>query len=293
MRSLIIGASGQLGWALCRAFSPAYQVIEAAHRHPRQGQLTLDLADAASTWKLLEEVRPDLVLVAGAITNVDGCEVDPGACRRVNARGPGVVAEYARSSGAGVVFFSTDHVFDGLKASYTESDPINPLNVYARSKAEGEAAVREMLPDRHLVIRTSWVYGPDQERRNFALRLVDRLSAREQVPLPLDQWGSPTYTEDLASATRFLIEHRHTGTFHATGPELIDRVSLGRRICARFGLDAGRIVPKPTSELGQDAPRPLRVKLECWKLWATGAGEFRGVNVGLDSLRAWCVSQDQ
>lgn len=287
MRSLLIGASGQLGQALSSAFPPGYEIIEAVCRHARPGQLTVDLADRASIWAALRETEADLILIAGAMCDVDLCELEPGACYRINAMGPQVVAEYARENGGRVVLFSTDHVFDGSTEAYGEYDPVGPLNAYARSKVLAEAVVRQLIPDRYLVIRTSWLYGPDPRRRNFVLRLVDRMIAGESVVVPADQWGSPTYTGDLAEATRFLAEHDHAGTFHATGPEFIDRASFAQRICRHFGLDESWIVPKPTSELGQAARRPLRVRLDCGKLGATASGKFRGIDSGLVSLRTW------
>jgi dTDP-4-dehydrorhamnose reductase len=160
------------------------------------------------------------------------------------------------------------------------------VNEYARSKARGEAAVRELLPDRHVILRTSWVYGPDVVRRNFALRLVDRLRQGEKVPVPSDQWGCPTYTEDLAAATLALVEQGVTGTFHACGAEIIDRVALGRLICACFGVSDAGLVPTPTAALGQAAPRPLRVAMDCSKLARTVAVPFRDLRAGLARLAA-------
>lgn len=248
--------------------------------------MPLDLADAFATTTLLKGYGPDLVLIAGAMCNVDRCEREPDLCRRINVDGPAAVAAYARRHGSRVVFFSTDHVFDGAQSSYRESDAVNPLSVYARSKMEAEDVIRETVPARHLIIRTGWVYGPDPQRRNFVLRLVDRLQAGDAVNVPADQWGSPTYTDDLAGAARVLVERDEAGTFHATGPELVDRVSLARRVCDTFALDASRIVPQPTSALGQLARRSLRVLLNCDKLHATGAPTFRAVGAGLDALTA-------
>jgi len=218
--------------------------------------------------------------------NVDRCEREPDLCRRINVDGPAAVAAYARRHGSRVVLFSTDHVFDGVQPSYRESDAVNPLSVYARSKMEAENVIRETIPAQCLIIRTGWVYGPDLQRRNFVLRLVDRLRAGEAVDVPVDQWGSPTYTEDLAEAVRFFVEREETGTFHATGPELIDRVSLAHRVCDAFALNASRIVPQPTSALGQLARRSPRVLLNCDKLHGTGAPTFRAVGAGLDALIA-------
>jgi dTDP-4-dehydrorhamnose reductase len=286
-RLLLIGASGQLGQALRAAFGERHDVVEAAYQHPGAGQLVVDLGDRASTMAALNDVKPAVVLIAGARTHVDGCEVAPEECLRINVDGPATVAGFARGTGAWVVYYSTDYVFDGGEPSYGEDDPVTPLNVYGRSKAEGESAVRSLVPDHHLVMRTSWVYGPDAKRRNFALRLVDALSRPgPPVRIPSDQWGSPTYTQDLAAATGALLDEGRSGTFHATGPEPIDRASLARRICAVFSLDVSRVVPTPTDEMGQGARRPMQVRLRGDKLAATGLASFRGVDAGLQALRA-------
>jgi dTDP-4-dehydrorhamnose reductase len=285
VRTLLIGASGQLGRALAGRFADR-ALIAAAHAHPRGGDMRIDLGDAAGTRAALSAARPDLILVAGAMCNVDLCEVEPGACERTNTQGPVLVAEYARAHGARVVLFSTDHVFDGEKSAYLETDPVNPLNVYARSKALAEDAVRGLLPDRHVIVRTGWVYGPDWQRRNFVLRLIDRLAAGERVPVASDQWGSPTYTDDIASATRYLVDRGEAGTFHATGPDCLSRSALAAGICEQFALDPHNLVSQRTSELKQRAPRPLRVLLDCRKLLAAGAAPFRSVPEGLRSLAA-------
>lgn len=282
--TLILGARGQLGRALASEFGGTGEVIETVHRNPLAGQQTADLSDASGLITLMDQIRPGLILIAGAFCNVDLCETETQACRRVNTEGPRVIAEWARNHGGTVVYYSTDHVFDGSLPEYRESDPVRPLSVYAASKAEGEAAVRNALPDAHLILRTSGLYGPDAARKNFVIRLVDRLRAGETVRLPSDQWGSPTATRDLASATRFLLEKDLRGTYHATGPDFLPRTELARRICTFFKLDERLIVPTPTQELQQPAKRPLRVKLNTGKLKSAGAPAFRSIEQGLAIL---------
>ena len=276
--------------ALGATFERGHDVVLTAHSHRQPGDITLDLGDAAAATALLQSQRPDVVLVAGAMCHVDLCEQEPDLCRRINVEGPAVIAEYARRAGTRVVLFSTDHVFDGGRRSYAEEDEVHPLGVYARSKMEAENAIRGIIPAQHLIIRTGWVYGPDRQRRNFILRLIDRLRQGETVDVPADQWGCPTYTDDLAQAVRFLVDEGATGTFHATGPDLIDRASLARRVCDRFDLDADRVMPRPTTALGQAARRSLRVLLDCSKLSQTGSPDFRGISAGLDALAAWSAS---
>lgn len=286
---LLIGGSGQLGVALSAAFAQGNDLVATAYSHPQPGQVTLNLGDADAVTALLQNQRPDLVLIAGAMCHVDRCEQEPELCRRINVQGPAVMADYVRRQGVRVVFFSTDHVFDGSQPSYSESNAVHPLSVYASSKREAEDAIREIVPTQHLIVRTGWVYGPDPQRRNFILRLVDRVRQGETVDVPADQSGSPTYTDDLAQAARFLLDRGESGTFHATGPEFVDRVSLAHRVCERFNLDSGRVMPRPTSALGQAAQRSLRVLLDCSKLRDAGAPPFRGIAAGLDDLAAWSV----
>jgi dTDP-4-dehydrorhamnose reductase len=283
MRVLLIGGSGQLGTALERAFR-SMDLVTTAHRHAARRHVSLDLADPSAIEGVLQHTRPDLVLVAGAMCHVDRCEQEPDLCSRINVGGPIAVAEFVRRSDARVVFFSTDHVFDGTEPTYREDDPVHPLNTYATSKAEAERSIREILPSRHLIVRTGWVYGPDPCRRNFVLRLVDRVRAGETVEVPDDQWGNPTHTEDLAAAVRFLVDRGETGTMHATGPDAIDRASFARRICDAFGLDRARVLARPTGVLAQPAPRALRVQLDCSRLRSTGAPAFRTIGDGLSDL---------
>jgi dTDP-4-dehydrorhamnose reductase len=290
MRVLIIGANGQLGRALTQTFSKGYEVVQAVHRQPAAGQIVLELEDPVGVLTALNHTKPEVILLAGAFCHVDLCETEWDTCRRVNVEGPQAVAWYVRNEGGCVVYYSTDQVFDGMKDAYSEADPVAPLNRYAKSKAKGEAVVRAIIPDRCLILRTAWLYGPDVARKNFILRLIKRLSQGEDVAVPHDQWGTPTYSEDLARATRYLVERGDTGTYHAVGPDFIDRVSLARKVCARFGLDERWLIPMATSDLGQAAPRPLRVRLDCQKLRGTGAPPFRSFDAGLEALQAWLES---
>lgn len=286
---LILGAGGQLGEALSQEFRDPYEPVEAVHRSPEPGQRLVELTDLRGTLALLEEVRPDWILIAAAFCNVDLCETERERCRQVNARAPAAIAEWSRANGAGVLYYSTDHVFDGAAPGYSEETPVSPLSVYAKAKAEGERAVRAQLPERHLILRTSGLYGPESARKNFVVRLVDQLRAGNWVRLPADQWGSPTYNRDLAKASRFLLEKELCGTFHATGPEFMPRIQLARQVCAAFDLDERMLHPVPTAELKQPARRPLRVRLHGERLASTGAPKMRTVEEGLATLRPFLL----
>ena len=284
MRVLLIGASGQLGTALERAFATKHEVVAAGFQHAVPGQLVVDLGDPASIRTALDRVAPELTVIAGAQANVDRCETEVDEAMRINVEGPRAVADHARTHDGWVVYYSTDHVFDGARERYTEADAVAPLNVYARSKVDGEAAVAGLLPGRHIILRSSWIYGPDRQRRNFPVRLADRLRAGETVKVPTDQVGCPTFTEDLAAATLALVDRGSSGLFHACGPEAIDRMTLARRVCRREGLPEDRLLGVPTAALGQAARRPLRVVLDGTKLAATVDVRFRSIDDGLKAL---------
>lgn len=284
-RALVIGASGQVGRALCTAFARGYDVVAASHQHVEGHDEHVDLADAAGVRDLMRRVRPEVVLLAGGMCNVDGCELETELCDQVNVIGTHVLADEAGSIGSHVVFFSTDHVFDGSRDRNREIDPVAPMNVYSTSKVKAEHILRRILPGRHLIIRTSSVYGVDTHRRNFVVRLIDRVSQRLPLDVPEDQWGSPTFTEDLAHAASILVERREKGTFHATGPDYVSRSSFAVQICEQFGLDAAMILPCPTSSLKQPARRPRGVLLDCEKLAKAGVPPFVGIEAGLARLR--------
>ncbi|PIQ82845.1 MAG: hypothetical protein COV76_01655 [Candidatus Omnitrophica bacterium CG11_big_fil_rev_8_21_14_0_20_64_10] len=293
-RSLVIGASGQLGRQLVRLLRAAgEEVLESACHHRAPGQHPIDLRDPEGAVRAVKMLRPDQILIAGAYCNVDGAESEPTVCHQINAGTPRRIAEAGRDRLKRLVYFSTDYLFNGRKGEpYRETDPIIPLNQYARSKADGEAAIRTLLPDRHLILRTAWLFGPDPVRKNFILRLVDRLRAGEPASIPIDQWGTPTYTEDVAKATQFLLQQGDTGIFHAAGPDFVDRRTLSEQVCRRFNLDLNLLKPLKTVELKQRAARPLQVRMDCRKLRQASVPPFRNLEAGLTALFEWEQGRD-
>jgi dTDP-4-dehydrorhamnose reductase len=158
----------------------------------------VDIADDKAVRESLASARPLLVVNAAAYTKVDAAESEPEAARIANVEGPRVLAREAARAGLPIVHLSTDYVFDGTKTGpYVETDPVAPLGVYGRTKAEGEEAVRAGNP-RHLVLRTSWVYG--RFGRNILKTVLKLAAEREELRFVADQRGCPTCTRDLAEA---------------------------------------------------------------------------------------------
>lgn len=198
-RILLIGRSGQIGNDLSRLL-PALGTVVAP------GRDTLDLSKPAQIREVIAETRPDLIVNAAAYTAVDQAESDQAAARAINSEAPGVIAEEAKKLGAFVVHYSTDYVFDGAKSSpYEEGDPTNPLNVYGKTKLEGERAIRNSGAD-YLVLRTSWVYTT--RGRNFLLTILRLASQREELRIVQDQVGAPTWSREIASATVRILEQQ-------------------------------------------------------------------------------------
>jgi dTDP-4-dehydrorhamnose reductase len=262
MRCLIFGASGQVGGQLadrCRAEKLPW--IGTAFRHPRFGLHWLDLRDRTAVTDVITRFRPDAVFLPAAMTHVDRAEKYPSECYEINIEGTEIVARAVRDVGGALVFFSTEHVFPETPQPAREDDPVLPVSEYARSKAEGECRIREILPDRHLILRTSWVYGPEEQGKNFVYRAVRTLRAGQTLVVPNDQFGQPTYGPDLARTAIELCRMGHRGTFHVVGPLHVSRLEFAHLVATIFELDADRIVGRPTADLGQAAPRPLRVCL--------------------------------
>ena len=214
---MVLGASGQVGWRLQRALAPLGEVI-ALNRE------ALNLLDLDRVRGAIRDVRPDVVVNAAAYTAVDQAEREPELARTLNAAAPQALADELVRSGGLLIHYSTDYVFDGSKGSpYVETDTTAPLNVYGRTKLEGERMI-ESSGCAHLILRTTWVY--DTRGKNF-LRTVLRL-ARDNQELRIvgDQIGAPTWAFSLADATSVIVATAlsqrstniwpHNGIFHLT-----------------------------------------------------------------------------
>jgi dTDP-4-dehydrorhamnose reductase len=258
---LVFGAAGQLGRELAeraRASFSTYMVDRAK----------ADIADAEVVGWTIAAASPALVVNAAAYTKVDQAEREPELAFRANAQGPGVLAEACARFGIPLLHVSTDYVFDGTKpTAYVEADPVAPLGVYGQSKATGEAAIRRAF-DRHVILRTSWVYGP--HGTNF-LKTVLRLAVeRDELKIVADQRGCPTGTADIAEAilaiAPVLIEGAPVwGTYHFAGRGAATWHEFAREIVdAQAAVTHRRpaVVPIATADYPTAARRPANSELD-------------------------------
>jgi len=223
-----------------------------------------DLADGETVRRALVGADPEVVVHTAAWTDVDGCERDRDRAWRVNAEGTRYVAETCRELGAKVVYVSTDCVFDGEAGPYGEGDPPHPINYYGWMKWAGELAVLG-ASEENLVVRTMVLYGwGEGVRPNFVLWLMGELSQGRAVRIATDQWGNPTFADDLAEAILDLLEAGCRGMVHYAGGDFWTRYEMALEVAQGIGADEGLIRPVKTSQLGQVAKRPLRSGLKTW-----------------------------
>lgn len=262
MRVLLTGRAGQLGTALVQALDGCGEVLA----HDRS---TLDLADPAQVVARVREAAPDVVINAAAYTAVDRAEEDTATARTINAIAPALLARECKARGALLVHYSTDYVFDGAKREpYVESDPAAPLSAYGRTKLEGEQAIAAS-GCAHLVLRTSWVYGPTGA--NFLLTMLRAGAARDELRVVDDQHGAPTSTLQLARATRELLDLGRDrlaaapGVYHATAAGQTTWCGFARAIFAEREKRP-RITPIATRDWPTPAKRPAWSVLSSEKL---------------------------
>lgn len=283
-RALVIGASGLVGGALLRALeAKGWEVTGTAASRPRDGLLPLDLGDANSIEDVIRSVAPEVVFLAAAFTNVDACEQEPEKARRINALGPQACARACNAIGAPLVFYSSDYVFDGVGGPFAESAAPRPLSVYGRSKREGEQAVMTACR-RAIVIRTSVVYGPEGQEKNFVYQLIRACRAGQGFRPAVDQRASPSYNPDVAAASVELAERELLGLWHVAGSETLDRYAFALLVCREFALEGSRLTPVKTAELKQKAARPLDGGLDVRKAQAALRTPLRGSAAGLAAM---------
>jgi dTDP-4-dehydrorhamnose reductase len=270
MKILLLGADGQVGYELHRAFAPMGDVLPYTFHGTlpggqRCGQV--DFEAAGTLTKLVRETRPAWVLNAVAHTAVDRAEDEPAKAQRVNAEAVGELAQACKDAGARLVHYSTDYVFaGGLRRPIREDDPTGPVSVYGRTKLEGEDAIRASGCE-HMILRTAWVYAA--RGQNF-LRTALRLAAeRDELRIVNDQVGSPTPARWLAVATALAVARGRdaSGTWHVVAD---GECSWHEFAMAIYGeaLSAGVIgkAPKllgiPSSEYPTKARRPAYSRLD-------------------------------
>ncbi|MBU1354340.1 MAG: dTDP-4-dehydrorhamnose reductase [Gammaproteobacteria bacterium] len=276
MNILLFGKNGQVGWELQRSLSvlgtvTALDFDSADHCG--------DFANPAGVADTVRALRPDVIVNAAAHTAVDKAESEPEFARTLNATAPGAIAQEAARLGAWLVHYSTDYVFDGSgERPWVETDTPAPLNVYGRTKLEGEQLIQQSGA-RHLILRTSWVYAA--RGGNFAKTMLRLAQERERLTVIDDQWGAPTGADLLADVTAHALRHlqrqpQDAGLYHCvaageTNWHLYAKEVLALAVQAQpaIKLKANEVAPVPTSSFPTPAARPHNSRLDTTHLQNT------------------------
>ncbi len=264
MKILVTGAAGMLGKRLVETLSERHEIQAFSRRD-------LDVTSQAQVERAVSQARPDWVVHAAAFTRVDEAESNPEAFQ-VNALGSRNMAAAAFRHGSSILYFSTDYVFDGKSdVPLREWDPTGPINQYGKSKLAGEWFVRSLNPA-HLIVRTSWLFGPDGS--NFVDKILVRARAQPQLRVIDDQRGSPTFTRDLARASGDLIESGARGTYHVTNSGDCSWHEFAVALLEIAGLKAS-VRPIRTEDFQTPARRPAYSVLDNAMLKLEGTAPLR------------------
>ncbi len=277
MKILLLGKNGQVGWELQRSLAPLGEVIgvDTDSAPPWRA----DFLDQASLADLVRRAAPDLIVNAAAHTAVDKAETEPDVAFAINAEAVGTLADAAAAAGAWLVHYGTDYVFDGGgDTARTEDSGTGPLSVYGKSKLAGEERIRAS-GCRHLVLRTSWVYGARGD--NFAKTMLKLARSRDALSVIDDQIGAPTGADLLADLTAHLVRMATArpelgGTYHAVAAGETSWhgyakhvIEFARRAGDPIRVPSDAIRPIPSSAYPQAAPRPRNSRLDTRRLRET------------------------
>lgn len=267
MKILITGANGFLGYYLVEQLLTKNFSVTATGKgechlpfahHQKFQWLPMDFTDPYSIHDVFENIKPDVVIHAGALSKPDECELDQMRAYLVNVEGTVQLLINSADLKSFFVFVSTDFVFDGEKGMYDETDEPNPVNYYGRTKLEAEEAVKE-YESNWAIVRTVLVYGKNHLGHNNILRIVtEKLEKGEEYSVVDDQLRTPTYVEDLAKGIVSIIERKVTGIFHLSGKDILTPYQMAIRTAEYLHLDSSVIKRVTAASFRQPARRPLK-----------------------------------
>lgn len=275
MKVLVTGANGQLG----------YDVVKELQKRNIEcigvGREEFDITDADATHNFIAECNLNAVIHCAAYTAVDKAEDEPELCYLVNAVGTENIAKVCKEIDAKMIYISTDYVFDGTKdGAYEVDDEPNPLNVYGKTKLEGEIAVQRIL-EKYFIVRISWVFGTNGN--NFVKTMLRLGKERKELNVVADQVGSPTYTVDLARLLVDMLQTDRYGVYHATNEGYCSWAEFAEEIFKTAGLDV-KVNHITSREYPTKAKRPMNSKLskrrlinnnyKCLPNWKTAVEEY-------------------
>lgn len=261
MKVLVTGVKGQLGYDVVKELEK--RGIEAVGVDIEE----MDITDAASVDAVMKGVAPDAVIHCAAYTAVDAAEDNAEICRKVNADGPRNIAKVCKELDIKMIQISTDYVFEGLgERPWEPEDAANPQSVYGLTKYEGEQAVMENL-DKYYIVRIAWVFGVNG--KNFVKTMLNLGKTRDKLTVVCDQFGSPTYTYDLARLLVDMVQTDKYGIYHATNEGFCNWYEFACEIFQQAGISV-EVAPVTSDQYPAKAKRPFNSRMSKDKLEKNG-----------------------
>ena len=289
MRLFITGGSGLLGSRLSSiAIQNGYQIYSGYNKHKVNIgiPIKLDISEKKNVYKVFERIKPEVVVHAAALTDVDICEEKKELAKKVNIVGTKNIVESSVIYNAFLVYISTDYVFSGKKGNHKEKDKTKPINYYGLTKLEGEKIVTTSALE-WCIARTSVIYGstPAAGKVNFALWILNKLKKEERIKLITDQYVSPTLNTNLAQMILEIIERKLTGIYHLAGATPLSRYEFGILLNETFQLNRNLISPAKTHEMNWLAKRPYNISLNVEKALKTLQNKPLNIQDALNKLK--------
>ncbi len=287
---LITGASGFLGWNLCRFAQTKFDTVVGIvfnHSNPLSGIdfIKADLTRFTDIKRILADIRPDAVIHTAAMSQTNYCQLHPDESRKINVEATSNLAGLCADRSIPFVFTSSDMVFNGLNPPYREEDPVSPVSVYGEQKAEAEEAVLKNYPDA-AVCRMALMFGDAGEGKSFIQPWIKDMQEGRELRLFTDEFRTPLSGGDAARGLLLALSEGK-GLLHLGGPERLSRYEFGRMLREAVGLPEAKIVPSTHASFKMAAPRPPDVSLDSSKAFALGFMPGR-VEAELQSLE--CIT---
>lgn len=261
MKVLVTGVKGQLGYDVVN------ELTKRGHIAIGTDIEEMDITDAKSVDSVIKENAPDAVIHCAAYTAVDAAEDNVELCRKINAEGTQNIANVCKDVDIKMIYISTDYVFDGEgERAWEPDDERTPLNVYGQTKYEGELAVQNTL-DKYFIVRIAWVFGVNG--KNFIKTMLNLGKTRDSLTVVNDQFGSPTYTFDLARLLVDMVETDKYGIYHATNEGICTWYEFACEIFRQAGIDV-KVSPVSAAEYPAKAKRPSNSRMSKDKLTENG-----------------------
>ena len=224
----------------------------------------LDILKKDKIEKILQSIKPDVVIHLAAITDVDLCERQKELAILVNAKSTEILAQESSKQDTYFVYMSTDYVFDGKQGLKNENDMPNPLNFYGKSKLDGEIALNN-LTSPYIIVRTSTPFGIHLKKKSFPLWIKENLESKKETPVLIDQYTSPTFVPNLSKMLIEVATKQITGIIHLAGSTRISRYDFAKIIAEKLDLDKTLLKPTKMTEMKWDAQRPQDSSLDVSK----------------------------